>query len=128
MPEKTKQYEYLILGGGMSGAAAVEGLRKQDKQGAIGLFSAEPHTPYARPPLSKGLWKGESLDGIRKGVWRGADQPGVDLHTGIRVWELDPRNKRVSDLWNVWGRVEAARTLIAAPGSFDASNLRGAIR
>jgi hypothetical protein len=27
-------------------------------------------------------------------------------------------------LWNVWGQVEAARELIAAPGPYDGDNLR----
>jgi hypothetical protein len=30
-------------------------------------------------------------------------------------------------LWDVWGKVDAARELIAAPGSFTAGDLRGRI-
>lgn len=60
-------YPYLIVGGGMTAAAALEGIRSIDPVGAIGLFSAEPHPPYYRPPLSKGLWTGKkSLEDLRQ--------------------------------------------------------------
>jgi NADPH-dependent 2,4-dienoyl-CoA reductase/sulfur reductase-like enzyme len=48
------QTKYLIVGGGMTADAAVEGIRQVDPNGSIGLISAEPHRPYDRPPLSKG--------------------------------------------------------------------------
>jgi NADPH-dependent 2,4-dienoyl-CoA reductase/sulfur reductase-like enzyme len=51
-------YTYLIVGGGMTAAAAVQGIREVDPSGSIGLISAEGHPPYDRPLLSKGLWKG----------------------------------------------------------------------
>jgi len=78
-------YPYLIVGGGMTADAAVRGIRELDPSRAIGLIGAEPDPPYARPPLSKGLWKGEALDGI----WRGTEQAGVELHLGRRVTAID---------------------------------------
>ena len=58
-------YKHLVIGGGMTAAAAVEGIREIDPDGAIGLISAETDPPYNRPPLSKGLWKGDpTLEGI----------------------------------------------------------------
>jgi NADPH-dependent 2,4-dienoyl-CoA reductase/sulfur reductase-like enzyme len=78
-------YPYLIVGGGMTADAAVRGIRELDDSRAIGLIGAEPDPPYARPPLSKGLWKGEPLDGI----WRGTEQAGVELHLGRRVTAID---------------------------------------
>jgi NADPH-dependent 2,4-dienoyl-CoA reductase/sulfur reductase-like enzyme len=87
-------YKYLIVGAGMAAAAAVRSIRKLDAEGPIGLVGAEPDPPYARPPLSKALWKGEPLDS----VWKGTDrQEGVDLHLGRRAQALDPRDKRVTD-------------------------------
>jgi len=59
-------YQYLIIGGGMTAAAAVEGIREVDSSGGIGLISAESDAPYDRPPLSKSLWKGKPLARI----WR----------------------------------------------------------
>ena len=49
---------YLIVGGGMTAAAACEGIREHDADGAIMLVGAEPHPPYKRPLLSKKLWAG----------------------------------------------------------------------
>ena len=54
-----KQYRYLIIGGGMTAAAALKGIREVDAQGSIGLLTADSHRPYARPPLSR-LWKGQT--------------------------------------------------------------------
>jgi 3-phenylpropionate/trans-cinnamate dioxygenase ferredoxin reductase subunit len=87
-------YQYLIIGGGMTADAAVHGIREVDPNGAIGIISAEAHPPYNRPPLSKGLWKGEPEESI----WRGTpQQPGVTLHLGRRAVALEPGAKRVTD-------------------------------
>jgi NADPH-dependent 2,4-dienoyl-CoA reductase/sulfur reductase-like enzyme len=87
-------YQYLIIGGGMTADAAVHGIREVDPNGAIGIISAEAHPPYNRPPLSKGLWKGEPEESI----WRGTpQQPGVTLHLGRRAVALEPDAKRVTD-------------------------------
>jgi len=78
----------------MAADAAVQGIREVDPEGSIGLFSAESHPPYNRPPLSKGLWKNKPLESI----WRGTESRGVDLHLDCRVQALDLPNKRVRDL------------------------------
>ena len=63
----TTRYRYLIVGGGMTAAAACRGIRAHDAAGTIGLVADEPHPPYKRPPLTKGLWKNadEELDLVR---------------------------------------------------------------
>jgi 3-phenylpropionate/trans-cinnamate dioxygenase ferredoxin reductase component len=86
-------YRYLIVGGGMTADAAVSGIREVDAGRTIGLISAEPNLPYNRPPLSKGLWKGEAFDTI----WRGTDKRGVTLHLGRRVETVDPATRTVRD-------------------------------
>jgi 3-phenylpropionate/trans-cinnamate dioxygenase ferredoxin reductase component len=86
-------YRYLIVGGGMSADAAVRGVRELDTEGSIGLVGAEAEPPYARPPLSKALWKGEPLES----VWRKTEEAGVALHLGRRVTILDPGRKLVVD-------------------------------
>ena len=43
----------------MTADAAVKALRRADPDGRTLLVSLEPQPPYKRPPLSKGLWKGE---------------------------------------------------------------------
>src|SRR5690242_11607562 len=57
--ETMKHYHYLIVGGGMTAAAALEGIREVDADGSIGLLTADSYSPYDRPPLSKKLWKAE---------------------------------------------------------------------
>lgn len=53
-------YPYIIVGGGLAGASAIEGIRSRDPSGRILLISRENVRPYHRPPLSKGLWFGKS--------------------------------------------------------------------
>ncbi|MBS0181369.1 MAG: FAD-dependent oxidoreductase [Nitrospira sp.] len=84
-------YTYLIIGGGMTAAAAVDGIREVDSTGSIGLISAEQDSPYDRPPLTKGLWKGKSLDSI----WWDAKKSDVTTHLGRVVREVVPGQKRV---------------------------------
>jgi 3-phenylpropionate/trans-cinnamate dioxygenase ferredoxin reductase component len=48
----------VIVGAGLAGAKAVEELREQGYEDDITLIGAEHHTPYERPPLSKGLLLG----------------------------------------------------------------------
>ena len=85
--------KYLIVGGGMTGDAAVHGIRELDRDGTIGVIGAEPHPAYDRPPLSKGLWKGKPLESI----WRAPEDTGVTYHRGRTVLTLDVRNKRATD-------------------------------
>lgn len=86
------RYKYLIVGGGMAAAAAVSGIRKLDPNGSIGLIGGEPYPPYKRPPLSKALWKGESVERI----WLGTHKQGVEMHLANRATSLDALNKRVT--------------------------------
>ena len=85
-------YPYLIIGGGMTGAAAANAIRELDDSGTIGLISAEPEPPYDRPPLSKKLWDGKkSVDEIYLSL------PGnVQPHVGRRVVALDPAARAVT--------------------------------
>lgn len=84
-------YDYLIIGGGMTAAAAVDGIREIDATGSIGIFSMESDAPYNRPPLTKALWKGDPLDSI----WRKTDNKQVEMHLGCVIKEIVPKEKRV---------------------------------
>lgn len=86
-------YPYLIIGGGMAADAAVRGIRELDADRPIGLIGDEADPPYARPPLSKGLWKDEPLES----VWRKTAERGVDLLLGRRATALDLNGKKVAD-------------------------------
>ena len=87
------RYHYLIVGAGMTADAAARGIRDVDEQGTIGLLGAESDPPYNRPPLSKGLWKGDAPESI----WRNTADVRADLHLGRRAVELDRRNRLVRD-------------------------------
>ena len=87
------RYPFLIVGGGMTADAAARGIRELDATSPIGLIGAEPDPPYARPPLSKGLWKGGKFES----VWRKTGEIGVDLHLGRRAVALDLQGKKVTD-------------------------------
>jgi NADPH-dependent 2,4-dienoyl-CoA reductase/sulfur reductase-like enzyme len=93
MPEFT----YLIVGGGMTAAAAAQGIREAAPPApaaeSIGIISAEPHPPYNRPPLSKALWKGDPEESI----WRDIAATGAELILGRRVVAIDPHGHTATD-------------------------------
>lgn len=88
-----RQYRYLIVGGGLTGDAAIRGIRELDAEGSIGMISMEPDPPYTRPKLSKGLWKGSPLEKI----WRNTQDLEADLYLGRKVTQLDPLKKYLRD-------------------------------
>lgn len=85
-------YRYLVVGGGMAGHAAAAAIRERDRDGRLAMISGEPDRPYARPPLSKGLWFGKP----EEKVWL-PEVPGLELHLGRRAVSLDPRSREVRD-------------------------------
>ena len=86
-------YKYLIIGGGMTGDAAARGIRELDPDGSIGMIGDETDMPYARPPLSKGMWKGRPFEKI----WRGTQTLNVGFHLGRHATRLDTAARRVVD-------------------------------
>ena len=77
---------YLVVGGGLTGDAACRGILEIDPDpGAIMLVSAEFHPPYARPPLSKALWKGAA----ESTIWRLTANLGIHERLGRRIVGLD---------------------------------------
>ena len=78
----------------MTADAAAHGIREHDSNGTIGLISSEEHAPYARPPLSKSLWKGEeTVDDIDLNT----AELEIDLHLGKVVKKIDFTNKIAYD-------------------------------
>lgn len=86
-------YRYLIIGGGMTGDSAAQGIRELDYDGDIGLLGEEKDPPYNRPLLSKGLWKGKPLEKI----WRHTEKYNVDFHLGRRAEGIDVQARQVTD-------------------------------
>jgi 3-phenylpropionate/trans-cinnamate dioxygenase ferredoxin reductase component len=102
-------FRYLIVGGGMTADAACKGIRDHDEDGSIGLFGEEPYEPYARPPLTKGLWKGKPEDSI----WRGTPKLGVDIHQGGSITALDLDARTATD---ATGETHSWEKLLLATG------------
>lgn len=86
-------YDYLILGGGMTAAAAAQGIREVDANGSIAMISAENHPPYNRPPLTKKLWLGKPEEII----WRDLPKQNLEVQTNRRVIRMDLNSKRLED-------------------------------
>jgi NADPH-dependent 2,4-dienoyl-CoA reductase/sulfur reductase-like enzyme len=104
-------YDYLIVGGGMTADAAAKSIRKADAEARIGIVGDETHAPYERPPLSKALWKGDkAVDSIDLGT----AQSGATLHLGRRVQALDCVDRSARD---GQGDVYRYRRLLLATGA-----------
>lgn len=57
---------YVIVGGGLAAASAVEGIREVDPKGPVTLLASERELPYHRPPLSKTFLGGkDSVESLR---------------------------------------------------------------
>jgi 3-phenylpropionate/trans-cinnamate dioxygenase ferredoxin reductase component len=76
--------KYLIIGAGMTGDMAAKGIREHETEGSITMIGADPHPPYKRPLLTKGLWQGAPEEKL----WREPAE-GVELVTGRRIVSLD---------------------------------------
>ena len=103
------KYKYVIVGGGMTADAALRGIRELDHYGSIALISADQDRPYKRPPLSKGLWKGNA----ESQIWCHTDDVEATLTTGRRIVRLNPVEKQVID---DHGDVYAYEKLLLATG------------
>jgi NADPH-dependent 2,4-dienoyl-CoA reductase/sulfur reductase-like enzyme len=86
----------VIVGGGLAAANAVEELREQGHGGSITLVGAEPHLPYERPPLSKGVLLGnDAPDSVFVHDQQWYDGQQVELRTGTEVTDIDLDRRRV---------------------------------
>jgi 3-phenylpropionate/trans-cinnamate dioxygenase ferredoxin reductase component len=82
---------FVIVGGGLAGAKAVEALRDSGFDGQIILFAEEEHLPYERPPLSKEYLAGKKTLSdftVQNSDWYRNHH--VDLRLAARVSALDP--------------------------------------
>jgi 3-phenylpropionate/trans-cinnamate dioxygenase ferredoxin reductase subunit len=105
----------VIVGGGLAAATAATELRKRGFDGSIRLLAAEPHSPYIRPPLSKGYLQGSeelSKAFVHPDEWYG--EHDVKLATSARVESID-RAARTVTLAD--GEVVAYDRLLLATGA-----------
>jgi len=89
--------QYVIVGGGQAGGWAAKTLRESGFEGRIVLITDEPHPPYERPPLSKGvltalkepescyLWSRDRLRVL-----------GIDFEESVTCESIDRQGRRVA--------------------------------
>lgn len=86
----------VIVGTGVAGITAAESLRANGFDGSITVFGDEPHLPYRRTALSKGIVVGDLSDaGITLRPPTYWTDRGIDIVTSARVVDVDPRARRV---------------------------------
>jgi 3-phenylpropionate/trans-cinnamate dioxygenase ferredoxin reductase subunit len=111
----TNNFTYIIVGGGLAGAAAVGGIRERDRSGTIALFGKENRLPYDRPPLSKGLWLGKTkLEDLRVHDDVFYTSHDVRLYLNVEVTDINPSKHQVLD--NNGNRYTYEKLLIATGG------------
>jgi 3-phenylpropionate/trans-cinnamate dioxygenase ferredoxin reductase subunit len=87
---------YVVVGGGLAGAKAVETLRESGFGGPITLIGSEAVRPYERPPLSKGLLLGNDAEEsvfVHSTEWYA--ERDVDLRLGVTATAIDRSAKYV---------------------------------
>ncbi|MBL8835325.1 MAG: FAD-dependent oxidoreductase [Alphaproteobacteria bacterium] len=91
------QAQIVIVGGGQAGGWVARTLRDQGHAGAIVLVGEEPHPPYERPPLSKGLLLGtakpESTQLFPGEAWT---KLRIDHRAGMRATRIERSAHRVA--------------------------------
>jgi NADPH-dependent 2,4-dienoyl-CoA reductase/sulfur reductase-like enzyme len=110
------QVPYIIVGGGLAGASAIEGIRAHDRDSPILLLSRENHPPYHRPPLSKDLWFGKStMDKLPVHDESFYRENKVEVALRREAVELDAERRR---LWDDHGTMYEYGRLLIATGGF----------
>ncbi len=105
----------VIAGGGLAAQRACETLRRLGYDGGVRVVCEEPHAPYDRPPLSKGLLTGEhglAAPSLRPLAWYAEND--VELLLGSAARAVDPPT-RVLELCD--GSTLRYEQLVVATGS-----------
>ncbi len=110
----TESYSYIIVGGGLAGASAADGIRERDHDNKILIIGNEKHLPYNRPPLTKSLWfNRQKLEQIFVHDEQYYSLNHVDLLSGARAVSIDAGLQTVS---LTDGRQYAYQKLLLATG------------
>lgn len=92
------RYEYLVVGAGPTSVWAAQSIRETDKEGKILIIGEDPHPPYDKPPLSKGMLVKDDMP---------VDDPyskfddfypknDIELRRRTRVTALDSANRTIT--------------------------------
>ena len=88
--------KHVIVGNGVAGVTAAQGIVRADSEAEVHIFGAEPY-PYYRRPL---LWEfiagqiGQDDLYFRPAAWYA--ERGIQLHLGVQVTALDPAAHRLT--------------------------------
>lgn len=111
-----REFDYLIVGGGLAAASAVDGIRAADEAGTILMLTAESQPPYHRPPLSKEFLRRRGAERdllhVKPENWF-QKEARVTLRTKQRVISLDPRELSVT---TAGGEEYQAKCVLLATG------------
>ncbi|MEV5835441.1 FAD-dependent oxidoreductase [Nocardia sp. NPDC052112] len=114
----------VVAGGGLAAARTCEEMRKRGFTGAITMLSDEPHPPYDRPPLSKGVLTGDTDPALAFD----AAALDVDLRLGEPALGLDTNRRTVTTTRSEVGYdalvIATGATPIRLPGNGSQSVLR----
>jgi 3-phenylpropionate/trans-cinnamate dioxygenase ferredoxin reductase subunit len=85
-------HSVVVVGASLAGLRAIEALRREGYDGQIVAVGEEPHPPYDRPPLSKGILTG--TDAVATAL---RSQPALDIEwrLGERAVALDTADRQV---------------------------------
>lgn len=109
-------YSHIIVGAGLAGTSAVDGIRERDPRSSILLLGAEKDPPYDRPPLSKQLWTGgKTVTEIVLHDEAFYRKNAVDLRLRTEVTQIDSAAHAVSD--NQGNTYHYERLLLATGGT-----------
>lgn len=96
MSTALKNDALIIVGAGHAGGRAALTLREEGYTGRLILIGDEPHLPYERPPLSKGLLQGSmDLAGCSLCDSARLAELGIEHIAGNPVSQLDPPQHRL---------------------------------
>ena len=112
MEQDKKQFDYLIIGGGMAAAHAAEGIRELDQSGSIGILSSDQDKPYTRPALTKKLWTDEEFT-VDDVVFDTIEKTNATLVLETVVSSIDKENRTVT---TENGTVYEYKSLLLATG------------
>jgi len=118
--------DYLIVGAGLAGARACEGIREFDKKGSITLVGRETFLPYTRPPLSKSFLTDPkaSVDDLLllSPAWFQKNKIELRLDTSVSAFDI---SRRMAVLQN-GQTIEFNKALVATGSRPKRPNVAGA--
>jgi 3-phenylpropionate/trans-cinnamate dioxygenase ferredoxin reductase component len=96
MDQEQQQETFVVVGGGLAAAKAVEALRERGYSGRLVLIGEEEHRPYERPPLSKGYLGGKTeREKVFAHPENWYEEHDVELRLGRRVVAIDRGHRQL---------------------------------